>query len=679
MRHAGLCASAGTPGRIAHSRTDREPRRLEAESTKELREAGRIRECNRLSPAKLQSILQNGLVHHRAGRLAEAEALYGQAKAAAPKNFDVLFLCGLMARQQNRVAEAIDLLSRALKLNPSAVMCELRLAGVLLSARRSREAEQHLRHALTLKADFHEAWDQLADCLKAQDRLAEAISCHEKAVAVKPDFPAGWVNFGFTLRLSGRPADALRCHERAAKIDPHFAPARFGRAQALQQLHQVREAVAEYDAFLQMQPHAHEARSNRLFAMHNLEEVTRAELFAAHVAYGRALGAFVPPVFTNEPKADKRLRIAILSPDLRAHSCAYFIEPLLRHLDREQFEVYLYHDHIREDAVSARLHSLAVVWRNFSGQTTAIVEQHIRADNLDVLIDLAGHTGLINRLPVLARKVAPVQINYLGYPDTTGVPAVDYRFTDAIADPEGEADAFATEQLVRFGPTAWTYQPPADSPDVAPPPCLVNGYVTFGSFNDLAKITDTTLAVWSRVVGSVPASRLRLKGRGLSDAPLRAALAQRLVGAGIALERVEFLERTPDTVSHLAQYHTVDVALDTFPYHGTTTTCEALWMGVPVVSRVGDHHVARVGASLLTAAGHPEWSTATADEYVGAAVTLASDAARLQEIRRGLRDDLSHGPLLDHQAQSGRFGSALRTCWAHWCERHVESTVLAKK
>jgi len=632
-----------------------------------------------LSPAKLQSILQNGLVHHRAGRLAEAEALYGQARAAAPKNFDVLYLCGLLARQQNRVAEAIDLLGRALKLSPNAVMCELRLAGVLLSARRSREAEQHLRHALTLKPDFHEAWDQLADCLKAQDRLPEAIACHEKAVAVKPDFAAGWVNFGFTLRLSGRPADALRCHERAAKIAPDFAPARFGRAQSLQQLHQVREAVAEYDAFLQLQPQSHEARSNRLFALHNLEEVTRDELFAAHVAYGRALGVFAPPVFTNEPDAQKRLRVAILSPDLRAHSCAYFIEPLLRHLDREQFEVCLYHDHIREDAVSARLRSLAVMWRNFSGQPTAVVEQQIRADNLDVLIDLAGHTGLINRLPVLARKVAPVQINYLGYPNTTGVPAVDYRFTDAIADPEGEADAFATEQLVRFGPTAWTYMPPADSPEVAPPPCLVNGYVTFGSFNDLAKITDSALTVWGRVLAGAPGSRLRLKGRGLSEAPVRAALAQRLARAGIAAESVEFLERTPDTVSHLAQYQTVDVALDTFPYHGTTTTCEALWMGVPVVSLVGDHHVARVGASLLTAAGHADWSTDTAAGYVRAAVTLASDAGRLHQIRRGLRDDLKRGPLLDHQAQSRRFGSAVRTCWARWCERHVESTVFAKE
>lgn len=598
--------------------------------------------------------------------------LYGQARAAAPKNFDVLYLCGLLARQQHRLAEAVDLLSRALKLNPNAVMCELRLAGVLLSVRRIPEAEQHLRHAVRLKPDFFEAWDQLADCLKAQDRLPEAIACHEKAVAIKPDFVAGWVNFGFTLRLTGRTAEALRCHERAAAISPDFAPARFGRAQCFQLLHRLPEAVAEYEAFLQLQPHAHEARSNRLFALHNLDGITRDQLFAEHVAYGKALGEFVAPVFTNNPDAQKRLRIGVLSPDLRTHSCAFFLEPLLRHLDPAEFEIYLYHDHIREDEVSARLRPLGAVWRNFSSQPTAVVEQQLRADNLDILVDLAGHTGIINRLPVLARRVAPVQVTYLGYPNTTGVPAVDYRFTDALADPEGEADAFATEQLVRFAPTAWTYQPPAEAPAVAPAPCLANGYVTFGSFNDIAKITDRMLEIWSRILARVAGSRLRLKGRGLEEAPVRAALLERVVRAGIAADRVELLERTSDTESHLAQYHGMDVALDTFPYHGTTTTCEALWMGVPVVSLLGDRHVARVGVSLLTAAGHPGWSTTSAEAYVQAAAMLAADPAALAAVRLGLRDDLKRGPLLDHRAQSVRFAAALRTCWTRWSKRRAE-------
>lgn len=632
-----------------------------------------------MSPAKLQSLLQNGLTHQRAGRFAAAETFYRQARVAAPKNFDVLHLSGLLAHQQGRGAEAIDLLRRALALSPQAVMCELRLAIALGAMQRHAEAEKHLRHAVEVKADFHEGWDQLATCLKHQDRIAEALRCHEKAVALKPDYAAGWVNFGFTLRLAGKQAEALACHERALAAAPDYAPARFGRAQALQQLHRVREAIADYDAFLALRPQAHEARSNRLFALQNLDDISREQLFAAHVAYGRALGGSAPSQsFASVADPARRLRVAVLSPDLRAHSCAYFIEPLLRHLDREAFELYLYHDHFREDAVTARLRPLAAVWRNFSGQSNAVVEQVIRGDNLDVLVDLAGHTGITNRLPVLARKVAPVQVTYLGYPNTTGVPAIDYRFTDAIADPVGDADAFATETLVRFAPTAWTYQPPQDAPDVAPLPAQARGCVTFGSFNDLAKITDTMLATWSRVLAAVPASRLKLKGRGLSAGGVREALEERLARAGIELARVELLERTPDTVSHLALYHDVDIALDTFPYHGTTTTCEALWMGVPVVTLVGDRHMSRVGASLLTAIGHPEWCANERDGYVRIATELAGDIARLAAIRAGLRAELHASPLLDFTGQAACFGAALRECWAAWCERANPAELAAR-
>lgn len=627
-----------------------------------------------LTPAKLQSLLQNGLVHHRAGRLAEADSHYRQARVAAPKNFDALHLSGLLAQQREQLSEAISFLGKALKINPRAVLCEIRLAGALLAAKQTAEAEQHLRHAIALKSDFHESWDQLALCLKAQDRLDEAITCHERALDLKPDHAAGWVNFGFTLRVAGRIPEALRCHERALAIAPDFAAARFGRAQSFQQMHRIREAVAEYDAYLRLQPHSNEARSNRLFALQNLPEFSREQIFAEHVAFGRSLGTFPIPDFRNEPVPGKRLRVGVLSPDLRTHSCAYFIEPLLSHLDSAQFELYLYHDHFREDNVSKRFRALAAQWRTIAGQSNVTVEQQIRDDHLDILIDLAGHTGITNRLPVLAHRVAPVQVTYLGYPDTTGVPAVDYRFTDGLADPEADADAFATEKLIRFAPTAWTYLPPTEAPDVAPAPCLAQGRVTFGCFNDLAKITDSLLAGWARVLAGVDGSCLRLKGRGLGDPALRADLETRLTRAGIVLARVEFLERTADTASHLTLYHGVDVALDTFPYHGTTTTCEALWMGVPVVSQVGDRHLSRVGASLLNAVGHAEWATNSEEEYIRTAVALGNDRDRLAAIRRNLREEMKRGPLLNHAAQAAAFGTALRACWMQWCQRAASLT-----
>lgn len=627
-----------------------------------------------MQPAKLQSLLQNAVGHHRAGRLGEAETLYRQARVAAPRSFDVLHLSGLLAYQQGRVTDAAELLARAHKLDPRHAVCEMRLALALLATKRTTEAERHLRHAVEVKPDFPEGWDNLAYCLKTQDRLPEAIACHEKVVALKPDYASGWYNFGLTLSLSGRVTEALACHDRARAADPDYALALFGRAQALQQAHRLPEAVADYGKFLELQPQHHEARSYRLYALHNVDGISREELFAEHVAFGRAVGAPAAPALPNSPEPLRRLRIAVLSPDLRAHSCAYFMEPLLQHLDRTAFEVYLYHDHFREDDVSARLKPLAAVWRNLVGQPGPAVEKAIRADAPDVLIDLAGHTGITNRLPLFARRLAPVQVTYLGYPNTTGLPAMDYRFTDALADPAGEADGLATEKLVRFAPTAWTYAPPADAPEPAAAPCLKNGHVTFGCFNNLAKLTDPVLVLWGRLLQAVPGARLRLKGRGLGDAPVRARYYGRFARLGLPVERVDLLERSADTKSHLSLYGEVDLALDTFPYHGTTTTCEALWMGVPVISRVGDRHMARVGASLLTAVGHADWIATDEDDYVRIAAGLAGDPARLASLRGGLRAELRASALLDHAGQARRFGTALRACWGEWCARAVQST-----
>ncbi len=625
-----------------------------------------------MSPQKLQTLLREAVAHHRAGRLAEAEEIYRQARAAAPKQFEVLHLSGLAAYQQGRLEDAIEWLTHAHRLDRSSAVCAMRLALAQLASGRVAEAEELLRKTVARKPDFHEGWDNLAYCLKTQDRLAEAVACHEKAVALKPGHAVGWFNFGLTLSLLGREAEALACHERALAADPNYAMARYGRAQALHQAHRLEEAVADYGRFLELKPDHHEARSYRLFALHNLDDVSPEQLFAEHVAYGRAVAASTPaaafmPTATRDPA--RRLRVAVLSPDLRAHSCAYFLEPLLHHLDRESFELYLYHDHFREDAVSQRLKPHAAVWRNVIRQPGPALEKIIRVDAPDILIDLAGHTGMTNRLPLFARRLAPVQITYLGYPNTTGLAAMDYRFTDELADPVGIADRLATETLVRFAPTAWTYQPPAEAPEPGEPPCARRGSVTFGCFNNLAKISDATIALWARVLAAVPDSRLLLKGRGLGDEAVRARYLARFARLGLPAARVEWLERTAGTAEHLALYGRVDVALDTFRYHGTTTTCEALWMGVPVVTLAGDSHMARVGVSLLNAAGHPDWIARDADDYVRIASNLAADPAQLALTRRTLRTALKQSPLLDHAGQAARFGAALRSCWAAWCAR----------
>lgn len=623
-----------------------------------------------MTPVQLQSLLQQGITHHRAGRLVEALALYTRIRSVAPRNFDAVHLAGVVALQQGRPADAIDLLSRALQLNPRSAVCRMRLGLALMAEGRARDAEEHFRAAVELQPDFAEGWDNLAYCLKAQDRLKDAIECHQRATTLNPRSPVSWYNFGLTLSLYGRIADALQCHERALAADPTYSKAHYGRAQVLQQGHRIAEAIAAYDAYLQKEPRHWEAHSYRLFALNYLEDLPRERLFEEHAAFGRALGVAEPPDFPHDPDPARRLRVAILSPDLRSHSCAYFLEPLLEHLDPSQFELYLYHDHFREDATSLRLKARATVWRNFVGRPLPVVEKAIRADQPDILIDLAGHTGMTNRLPLFARHVAPVQMTYLGYPNTTGVPAIGYRLTDAVADPEGEADALATEKLVRFAPTAWSYRPPERAPAVAPAPCLASpeAPVTFGSFNNLAKVNDLTLRLWARILAAVPNARLKLKGRGLTDPVVRSRYEERFTACGLPVERIDLVEHAPETLGHLALYAGIDVALDTFPYHGTTTTCEALWMGVPVVTLAGDRHVSRVSASLLNAIGRSAWVAATADDYVRIAAELAADRTKLAETRAGLREELRRSPLLDHAGQSARFAAALRACWQAWCE-----------
>lgn len=621
--------------------------------------------------------MQEGIGHHRAGRVAQAETLYRRVRLAHPTNFDALHLCGILALQQNRVTEAVDLLGKAHRIGPRNVPCALRFGLALLSAGRPVDAEPVFRAALALDDKTAEGWDHLAYCLKLQDKLSAALECHQRAVTLKPDFAQGWYNCGLTLSLTGRYADALRCHERAIAANPAYTKGYYGRAQALHQLHRLPEAIAAYERFLELEPSAHEARGYRLFALNHVDHMDRAQLFAEHLKYGEAVGHPAVPEFPNEPAPERRLRVAVLSPDLRAHSCAFFLEPMLRHLDPARFEIYLYHDHFREDDVSQRLKSLAAVWRNFVGQPAATVEAAIRADQPDILIDLAGHTGMTSRLPLFARHLAPVQINYLGYPNTTGLEAMHYRLTDAVVDPVGDADAFATEKLVRFAPTAWAYEPPATAPSVESAPALASGQVTFGSFNNIAKISDTTLALWGRVLAAVPNSKLLLKGRGFGDGATRQQYLARCAAAGLPPERIEFLERTATTEDHLAIYHRVDISLDTFPYHGTTTTCEALWMGVPVVTLMGGSHVARVSGSLLSAIGRPEWIAQTADDYVAIATKLASDPAQLATIRASLREQVKNSPLGDHAAQSARFAAALRECWQAWCVAHTPAQAVA--
>ncbi len=616
-----------------------------------------------MTSQQLTHRLNEAIAHHNGGRVDRAEAIFQQVAKAAPRAAVVFDLWGQTAEQQGRPEDAVRHYAQACKLEERFVPVAIRLAFALIAVGRPTEAEKAMRSTVQRNPRSAEGWNALGFTLKVQGKIGEALACQERAVTLDPKFAEGWMHYGFTLGLVGRNFEALPMYDRALALDPKIANARFGRAQSLDKLYRLEESIAEYDRFLQLQPNHLEARSNRLFALQNSATMSREELYAEHRRYGKIVGEGPAALPGYDFSPDRRLRVAILSPDLRTHSCAYFLEPLIRHLDREQFELYLYHDHFVEDAMSARLRTHAAVWRNFVGQSQTCVERTIRADKPDIIVDLAGHIGVMIRLPILAKRLAPVQITYLGYPDTTGVPAMDFRFTDAIADPVADAERFATEELVRFAPVAWAYQPPIDAPEISAPPSSAGQSITFGCFNSPTKFSDPLLAAWGEILAGVPNSRLVLKGRDFQAGEVRAQMLARLGRYGIAGDRVDLLPRAETTAEHLAHYARIDIALDTFPYNGTTTTCEALWMGRPVVTRCGDRHASRVGASLLSAIGHPEWIAADTAGYVERARALASDSQALADRSRQLRAELRQSVLLDEIGQSRRFAAALRECW----------------
>jgi len=600
---------------------------------------------------------------HLARQFGKAQAIYERLLRARPYDFQLNHLLGALRQEQGRPREALELLEKACRLRPLSAPTFMCRGLALDSLGRHADAERSLRAAVGMDPGNFDLWGNLAAHYVIVGRMPEAIDAFKRSIALKPDYAHAWTGLGTALHLSGRPEEGVVCHTRALELEPRQIRAHFARGQAYQACHSVAEAIADFDAQLVINPDHHQARSFRLFLLNYGEGLSREALFAEHLAYGRAIEAEVARAggsrdFSTRVRRPGKLRIAFLSPDFRVHSVAFFIEPILRHLDRTRFEILLYHDHFATDAMTGRLRGLADVWRQFAGQATRVVEAAVREDDPDVLVDLAGHTGF-NRLDLFAQRAAPVQVSYLGYPNTTGLRAVDYRFTDAIVDPVGVADRLHTERLVRFAPTAWAYVPPVDAPAPGPAPGGSGAPITFGSFNALSKLSPSTIRVWKELLEAVPQSRLLVKSVGL--VPER--WSRTLAAAGLDPARIELLRETASIADHLALYARIDVALDPFPYNGTTTSVEALWMGVPLVTLAGDRHAGRVGASLLTAIGHPEWIARSEADYVRLAAELAADQRRRQDLRTGLREQMLGSPLMDHRGQAARFGDALEACF----------------
>lgn len=560
----------------------------------------------------LQSVLQQDPMHAEAARvLAMAVFQSGQhqqgltlmqrAAAAAPERGDLQFMLGSMLAWTGQLGEAAPVLRRSIELDP-------------------RQAQPHALLATCLL--------QMGDSDGAEDEYRAAIELEPKHAEAR-------TNYAAIMNSTARSAEAVRI---------------------------LRETVKDHPTHVG-------ALTNYCVALNYADSVTVEEVYQAHVHYGRVLAAMPntarAPLHTNRDPG-KRLRVGILSPDLYEHSVGYFVRSLLDGHDREGFEYYAYATSQRRDGQTQRIREQVKEWRDVPPRTPdANLVDLIRSDQIDVLLELSGHT-LGHRLPAIRMRAAPVQVTYIGYPNTTGVQTMDYRIVDSVTDPEG-TESRATEKLVRLDPCFLCYTPPDDAPEVGPAPAVENGHVTFGSFNSVKKITPMTVAHWASVLHAAPTARLIIKSGGFSSKRARQQVTGMLKHEGIPEVRFDLLERIESKTGHLGAYGLIDIGLDTYPYHGTTTTCEAMWMGVPVLTVQGELHAGRVGGSLLSAVGLQELIAGKQEELPRIASELASDLERLKSLRASLRGRMAASALCNQSEFRGRFQGALREMWSRSC------------
>jgi len=445
--------------------------------------------------------------------------------------------------------------------------------------------------------------------------------------------------------LVGRLGEALNHCAAGLALEPADAGLHSNRGFALCQQGRVGEGMAAFDRAIAASGGDDTAHSNLLFAANYRDDLSADDVAALHRAFAdRVRPPRLPP--RARPAARRRLRVGYLSPDFRQHSVAYFFAPLAAAHDASRVELYLYANSAVSDAMTARIRRYAALWRNVEALSDVATAELIHGDDLDILVDLAGHTSG-NRMRVMARKPAPIQATYLGYPNTTGLPEVKFRLTDAIADPPGAGDDRYSERLWRLPRCFLAYGPPEEAPEFSPPPSPLAGRITFGSFNNQPKIAPGVIAAWAQILRRVPGSRLLMKTAAANDPDTRARYTTLLAQRGVAPERLVLVGYRREVSGHLGLYGEIDVALDPFPYNGTTTTCEALFMGVPVVTLRGDRHAARVGASLLRTIGLDDLIAGDLDAYVETAASLAADVPRRAELRLSLRARLAASPLCD--------------------------------
>lgn len=642
---------------------------------------------------------------HRGGNLREAERLYKQILAQNPHHAESLNLLGVVVGQLGDPGQSVELFRRAIAVRPAAGS-HANLGLALSRTGKIDEAIAAFRAAIAAKPDFLEPMLYLANLLRSRGRIDAAIDCYRQALNIRPnlasihnDLGNAWMarkdfqeavrsfrrslelqpdaaevlsNLGIALKENDQVDEAAEVLKKAVAIKPDFASAHINLANVLSQTARPDLAIESYRRGIALRPDSQNAHSNLLYAMHFSPEFDAQRLFDEHRAWAERFapmtssGRHESPEFAGRKSPGRRLKIGYVSPDFRSHVVGRSLLPALRHRDREAFEVICYSNSPVADAVTLAIRENVDHFVNIAGLANDAVSEMIRGDGIDILVDLSLHTAN-NRLMVFARKPAPLQLTYLGYCGTTGLRQIDYRLSDPYLDPPGTHENLYSESTVRLPRTYWCYQPGGAMPEVSPLPAEANGYVTFGCLNKFAKVSPQAMDVWVEVLRSVPDSRLLVHA---GSRTFLSPLLDRASAAGLPGGRIEWVPRQ-SWDDYARTYQRIDVALDPFPFNGGITSCDAMMMGVPVVTLRGRTAVGRGGCSIVSNAGLPELIADSTVQYMNLATELAADLPRLSRIRVSLRDRMKTSPLMNASEFARDLENAYRDLWRRWCDPHV--------
>ena len=639
--------------------------------------------------------------------LDEAMDYFRRAISINPNYAEAYNNLGVALKEQGKLSEAREVVERALKLKPDFAEANYNLGNIFYSQGLTESAIENYRKAVLAKPDYAEAYGELGSTLWEKGYINDAIDCYRRAIAIKPDSPGTYCNLGNLLKITGhleeaeasyrealrlnpnlaeahsnlgsilrlygnRMNDALACYQEALRLKPDLISAHINMGNIYTLLGKLDEALASHQEALRIDPMNALAYSNFLCTIAYHEDYDTPAVFVEHARWGELHGRDNAELIENHkvPDKDKRLRIGYVSGDFRNHSVSFFIEQVLAHHDKTHFEVFCYYNHATNDNMTQRLRRHADHWRDIVSQPDDMVAQKIREDDIDILVDLAGHTAG-NRLLTFALKPAPIQATWMGYIATTGLKSMDYIIADRFLIPPQD-ERYYVEKVVRLPNSYLCFTSPHFPIEVSALPALSRREFTFGCFNNVAKLTPALIATWARLLLALPHSRLFLKSVGFGDEATKKHYQDLFAQHGVGAKKLHFAGQSPRN-ELLKAYHNIDVCLDPFPYNGGTTTAEALWMGVPVISLRGGRFAGRVGDSFLTSAGLGELVVDTKEEYIAKAIELASDLPRLAELRTELREQLLNSALCDGPGFVHDLEATYRKMWEAWCQSKMAS------